>query len=232
MNIYSDAWNKSYTNRDNFIFYPQEDIVRFISKYIRKRVGLDEFLDQNNYVEIPRILDIGCGIGRHIKLLEEFHLDGYGFDLSHEAIKVAKSNFIKQEHSALADKVIVSDITNLPYKDKFFDFMLSHGVLDSMPFKVSKKGMKELSRVLKKGGLVYIDLISTDDSSFEKTDSFERVVEDEHEKGTMQTYFNIDKINELIEPEFEILEMYNIKKIDELKTQQIISRHHVVVRKK
>lgn len=38
-------WNSSYENRDNFVFYPHEEIIRFVSKYIRKRVGLDEFHD-------------------------------------------------------------------------------------------------------------------------------------------------------------------------------------------
>ena len=50
-------WDKSYKNRDNYIFYPHEEIIRFISKYIRKRVGLNEFtyIDNNS----PKVLDIG-----------------------------------------------------------------------------------------------------------------------------------------------------------------------------
>lgn len=38
-------WDDSYRNRDNFMFYPHEEVVRFISKYIRKRIGFNEFRD-------------------------------------------------------------------------------------------------------------------------------------------------------------------------------------------
>jgi len=33
-------WEESYLNRDNFVFYPHEEVIRFVSKSIRKRIGL------------------------------------------------------------------------------------------------------------------------------------------------------------------------------------------------
>lgn len=232
MNNYENEWNKSYANKDNFIFYPQEDVIRFVSKYIKKRVGFNEFIDQNKYNVTPKILDFGCGIGRHLKLLKEFNLDPYGFDLSEEAIGVAKSNFVKFGFNDLVDKVIVADITALPYENEKFDFMLSHGVLDSMPYEIAKKGIKELSRVLKDDGLIYFDVISTQDSSFDNSVNNEKIIADEHEKGTVQTYFDIEKIKKLIEPEYEIIEIYNIKKENELNTKFTISRFHVIAKKR
>jgi ubiquinone/menaquinone biosynthesis C-methylase UbiE len=229
---YEKEWNMSYANRDNFVFYPQEDVIRFISKYISKRIGLDDFIDKNNYLQRPKVLDFGCGIGRHVKLLDEFKLDAYGFDLSKEAIAVAKSNFAKLKLHNLADKIIVSDITKLPYKNDYFDFMLSHGVLDSMPFEIAKKGINELYRVLKPNGLIYLDLISTDDSSFDNSKLFERTISQEHEKGTIQTYFNIERIKELIEPKYEIVEIYKITKEDQISLNLVISRFHIIIKKK
>jgi len=29
-----ENWNNSYKNKDNFVFYPNEEIIRFISKYV------------------------------------------------------------------------------------------------------------------------------------------------------------------------------------------------------
>ena len=101
--IKEKEWNNSYKNNANFIFYPHEDIIRFISKYIRKRTGLSEFI--NIHSDSPRVLDFGCGIGRHIKLLNDFNIDGYGFDLSDEAILVAKNNFKTEGLNKLIDKV-------------------------------------------------------------------------------------------------------------------------------
>ena len=45
MNNNKSEWDKSYQKRDNFVFYPHEEVIRFVSKFIRKRVGLNEFLD-------------------------------------------------------------------------------------------------------------------------------------------------------------------------------------------
>lgn len=56
MDLKKDNWNNSYKNRDNFIFYPHEEIIRFVSKYIRKRIGIDEFMDLNS---MNKCLDLG-----------------------------------------------------------------------------------------------------------------------------------------------------------------------------
>ncbi len=228
-NIKIKEWNNAYTNKDNFIFYPQEDIVRFISKYIRKRIGLNEFVDQNIYNESPKVLDFGCGIGRHVKLLHEFKLDGYGFDLSNEAIDIAKDNFKKQNLSNIADKMEVANIINLPYEDNFFDFMLSHGVLDSMPYTIAKKGMHELHRCLKNNGKIYLDLISTSDHTFNGR-HFERTVSEKHEKGTIQLYFDKKRINALLVGLFRILEIsekINFDLVNKIK----LARYHIVIEK-
>lgn len=225
-------WNKSYQRKDNFIFYPHEDVIRFISKYIKKRIGIDSFSDKNNFSETPKVLDFGCGIGRHILLLNDFKLDGYGFDLSDEAIKTAKDNFKVLGLDELSNKVITASITDLPYNDNSFDFMLSHGVLDSMSFDIAQKGIAELHRTLKKGGLIYFDVIDTEDASFNKSLGFDQLVESKHEEGTIQSYYNEDRINELIDGKFDIVENYTIKKTNCLNPESVVSRFHVIIKKK
>jgi SAM-dependent methyltransferase len=85
-NSFKEQWEKSYKNKDNFVFYPNEEVIRFTSKYIRKRVGLNEFVDVHNYSDNPKVLDLGCGIGRHIIYGLDMKLDMYGIDLSEVAI--------------------------------------------------------------------------------------------------------------------------------------------------
>lgn len=231
MNTKKNEWDNSYINKNNYVFYPHEEVVRFISKYIRKKTGRDSFSDQNIYEDTPKVLDFGCGIGRHVALLNDFNLDVYGFDLSSEAIKTAKLGFELSGQENLSNKLIVSDITNLPYMDKKFDYMLSHGVLDSMPFNTAKKGLAELHRVLKKDGLIYFDLIDSLDSSFNDSPSFEKEVDDEHERGTIQSYFNMDRINKLLSVNYKIIECYKIQRKDCLANNGLISRYHLVVKK-
>lgn len=38
-NIKCSQWNQSYENSENNIYYPKEESVKFINRYIRKRVG-------------------------------------------------------------------------------------------------------------------------------------------------------------------------------------------------
>lgn len=230
LSIKNHEWNKSYKNKDNYIFYPNEEIIRFISKYIRKRIGLNQFKDIQNCNTLPKVLDFGCGIGRHVFLLNEFSLDAYGFDFSDEAIKVAKSNCEKLKLAHLVEKFIVADISDLPYEDKQFDFMLSHGVVDSIPFNVAKKGMEELYRTLNDDGLIYLDLISTDDFSYGGSSLLEKTVTTEHEKNTVQSYFNDEKINTLIQGKFTIVEKHKIIKQNCLDNTENV-RYHIILKK-
>jgi hypothetical protein len=38
-------WDKFRGNQNKFIFYPHEEVIRFVSRFIGKRVGLKEFDD-------------------------------------------------------------------------------------------------------------------------------------------------------------------------------------------
>ncbi|MDH5716996.1 MAG: class I SAM-dependent methyltransferase [Spirochaetia bacterium] len=230
MELKINEWNESYKQRDNYIFYPHEEIIRFISKYIRKRIGLNEFIDICENASQAKILDFGCGIGRHIKLLDEFQLNGFGFDISAEAICTAKNNFDLLGLTHLKEKIVEANIIDLPYKNGEFSFMLSHGVLDSMPFVVAKKGMHELYRILKTNGFIYFDLISNKYQE-DKTSDFEEIVRTQHEKGTIQSFFNDERINSLLQNKFKIIECYQIEKVDLINASGINSRYHVIVQK-
>ena len=162
-----NEWDQSYINGDNFIFYPHEEVIRFVSKYIKKRVGPSHFLDQlyakqlSEKFAIPqfRILDLGCGIGRHVKFCTEMQLDSYGVDLSETAIETAHNWLSNAGLSDLRNRLIVGNVSSLPWTDSFFHFAVSHGVLDSMPWQISRSAIIELSRTMVIGGLFYCDLI-------------------------------------------------------------------------
>ena len=87
MEFKCEEWNDSYRNKDNFVFYPHEEVIRFVSKYIKKKTGLEEFQIVSS---MERALDLGCGIGRHGIYLDEMNFEVYGIDLSEEAIQIAK----------------------------------------------------------------------------------------------------------------------------------------------
>jgi ubiquinone/menaquinone biosynthesis C-methylase UbiE len=105
-----------------------------------------------------RILDAGCGNGRHCKyILRRADPDAHisAFDLSQRMLKRAhrrlKSNRINY---------IAADLTRLPYADGFFDAIVCGWVLEHLPD--PRPGLQELTRILQPGGKLL--LMTTEDT--------------------------------------------------------------------
>lgn len=227
---HKEEWENSYQNRDNYVFAPHEEVVRFVSKYIKKRIGYDDFITIYPTSDKPKILDLGCGIGRHVIFASKMGLDGYGIDLSEHAIATAR-DWADRENVPTEGRVVQGDITSLPWDNGTFQFVISHGVLDSMYFAIAQKAVKEVHRVLEQDGLFYCDLVSGDDSAHSREYAGEEVVESSHEKGTVQSYYNFSKINELIKSKFEIVEAVLIKR-ENILSGHSNTRYHLVLKKK
>lgn len=223
-------WDRSYGNRDNFVFYPHEEVIRFVSKFIRKRVGLREFSDVVTDACQKRILDLGCGIGRHVIYCHEMGMEAYGVDLSSAAVSVARQWADTVGMPQPSTRIVQGDIRHLPWADEYFQCAVSHGVLDSMPFEIARAACVELARVMPAGGIFYCDLISGDDSRHAREYCGEEVVTTAHEQGTIQLYFNFAMIQSMIGDIFEIEECNLIRRENALRGGYS-SRYHVVLRR-
>lgn len=226
MSLKKEEWELSYLNKDNYVFYPHEEIIRFTAKFIAKRIGLDEV----KYVANPKskVLDLGCGIGRHIVFLSKLGIDTYGIDLSDEAIKITKK-WLLNEGIESNGRIFSGSAEELPWKSNMFNFIISHGVLDSMPFSIAQNIITECHRVLSKEGLFYCDLIG-DESNLGSNYNDEIIIDSNHEKGTIQSYFNIEKINQLFGELFKIIEVNKIVNYN-VKQDSYRSRYHLVLKK-
>jgi SAM-dependent methyltransferase len=207
----ADAWDMSYSKGDNYVFYPHEEVIRFVSRYIRKRTGLTTFRDQRDFASTPRGLDLGCGIGRHVRFIDDMNMDAYGIDLSRVAIEEALNICKAERRDHLANRFHIGSITDMPYDNAYFDFIVSHGVLDSLPLELAKEAISEAKRILKPGGLFYLDLVSGDDSAHYPEYSGEETVTGPFESNTIQSYFNLDRIYDLINGHFEMIDCTLIK---------------------
>ena len=230
-------WEESYLKRDNFVFYPHEEVIRFVSKYIRKRIGLSEYKEMcvsgvsSELNKCVKILDLGCGIGRHVIYCHEMGLEAHGIDISENAIAVALKWAAQKGIREPEKKIRKGDISHLAYPDGFFDFAVCHGVLDSISFLAARSACRELVRVLRQGALFYCDLVSGDDSNHAREFEGEEIVATDHEKGTIQSYFNFKKISQLIEEYFDIVECKLIRNEDIL-TGSFNSRYHLILKGK
>lgn len=221
-------WNEAYGKGNNLVFYPHEEVIRFCSKYLRKRVGVDEF---ETLRKVDRVLSLGCGIGRHVFFFDDMGLEAYGIDLSSEAIEIAGkwSERLAKEH--LKARFHCGSAHQMPYDSGWFGALVSHGVLDSLPFALAIDIIKEAERVLEPGGLFYLDLISGDDSHHAREFAGEERVETDHEHGTIQSYFNAARLDDLVAATgFSILECLLIRK-ENVQNGGFSSRYHVTLRK-
>jgi len=231
MNNQKNQWEESYQNKDYFVFYPHEEVIRFFAKYINQRKGIATFVKKHTETGLPKVLDLGCGIGRHIIFANDMQTDAYGVDLSESAVKFAIDWAKKEGVLNPEEKILQSDITKMPFQNNFFDFIISHGVLDSMSESNCQNSILDTHRVLKPGGYFYCDLVAGDNSFHNSDFSGEEIVQSEHEKNTIQLYFNRNLIDNFFSKYFEITEMILIKRTS-ITTDQYTSRYHLVLRKK
>lgn len=229
-NSFKTEWEDSYGKLDNYLFYPHEEVIRFVSKYIRKRIGLNQFSDILPVSSSRRVLDLGCGIGRHVIYCHDMGLEAYGVDLSEMAIATSIKWACSRGSNELIPRLVQSDARNLPFDTGFFSYSVSHGTLDSMPFSIARAVVTELARVIEPHGLFYCDLISGDDSYHACEFSGEEIVSTAHEKGTTQLYFNLSLIQTLFDGFFDIIELSLIRREDVFK-KSYHSRWHLVLKK-
>jgi len=99
-----------------------------------------------------RLLDLGCGSGRNFIKSDDRIV--YGIDFSKEMLKFANKNAQKNKINV---KLTHASAEKLPFDNNFFDNALYSAVLHCLetPEK-RKKSLKELFRVLKKGGKALI----------------------------------------------------------------------------
>ena len=76
----------------------------------------------------------------------------------------------------------------------------------------------------------YCDLVSGDDSQHAREFSGEEIIKTDHEKGTVQTYFNLEKIHLMIEGIFDLVECILIRRENVLKGC-FSCRYHIVLKK-
>ena len=190
---YKAAWEESYARGDNNILYPQTEVIRFLNRYICKRnndesaTKLIKTLNDRR----PIGLDFACGVGTHCITFSDFEVEGWGVDISHNAIQQAKRNALKRGLSSDRFIVLDADGQKLPFENDHFDFVVAESCLDSMPLDVANNYISELKRVC--SGVIYASLIGADESM--ESDEFE--VQTLHEFATYQTVFNEEKIASL-----------------------------------
>jgi len=143
------TWDKRWTNaagRADWLV-PEPEVVQAV-----------EFLKMRG---AKRALDLGCGVGRHVRLLAAAGLEVHAADASASGLAYARAQELNGEVCWAR-----SDFTALPFAPAVFDFALAWNVIYHGDQVIVARALAELGRVLRPGGLLQITMLSKRNALF------------------------------------------------------------------
>ncbi len=173
-------WNDRWSNRP---FKPANPCAKRAYELIKTR-GL------------KTLLDLGCGDGRDAIYFSKKGLKVTAVDFSEGAINKLKSQ---------TDQIncVLEDIRNIQFKDNVFDVIYARLSLHYFDDQTTKNIFDNLSRILKKGGLIFVKCKSTDDPLFGQG---EKVGENMYKKEHLRHFFTREYMAENLK-RFRIIKM-------------------------
>ncbi len=196
-----NQWDEIYLNPQNT--YTSKEPESYVVKAEASSLRCNE----------RRVLDLGSGLGRNGK----FFLDKGDFVTFVETSKIANDILLKNllDGNILSGySIIERDIVDYLCVEEgdAFDIVvamhiISHGTIEV----INEYYLKNILRVLKKGGVACITLPSVRDNRCPKhdIDTYEYMLEDGPEKGIVHSFYSKDALIKYL-TEFEILEIEEI----------------------
>ena len=189
------AWNRVYGDVRASIWVPDENVARFAARHLFRRTGPRRIEPLRT---LDRILDLGCGSGRHVTFFASLGLEVAGVDVSDRALAAARDWL---RHEGARAQLAVARVDALPYPADHFDVALSHGVLDHVTLAEARRAAAELRRVLVPGGLVHLNLRTPESYDWGVGEEIEpgtfRLAEGP-ERGLPQHFWTRDEIESLL----------------------------------
>lgn len=187
-------WNKIFKEKGIFFTSSHEDI-----DYVR------DIFEKNN---VKKLLDLGCGSGRHIIYFTRKGFEVHGIDVAKEGIKLVKSWLQKE---GLDAKLTLGSIyEKLQYEDNFFDAIISTQVIHHSNIENIRNTIKEIERILKPSGIIFISV--TKSKYKQRATNFKKIAPrtyipiDGNEIGLPHYIYN----KELLRRDFKNFKIYKI----------------------
>lgn len=149
-NMSSGSWENIYSEQGRVQMDILDSVVKAADLFQRK--------------EFKKILDLGCGTGRNTLYLAKKGFEVHACDISETGISLTRELVQKEKINNV--EFSIQNMYSLKYDNNIFDGVLciwvqSHGMKREV-----QKGINEIRRVLKEGGVVVTDFPSVEDSSY------------------------------------------------------------------
>lgn len=159
-NYKCQKWYESSYKKTGFLsqrMYPNEELLRFFGRELFP-------LNKNKRRKI-KILEIGCGSGANLWMIAKEGFQTFGIDLSKKSLQLTKKMLEKWRVKA---DLKLGNMTNLPCNNSEFDIIVDVFSSNCLCVSDYEKCIKEVSRVLKKGGRFFSYIPSTNSDAFKK----------------------------------------------------------------
>ena len=145
------AWNQRWQSEEGRADWlrPNEDVSALIDQ-----------LQQNGPV---KALDLGCGVGRHALAFARAGFETHAMDLSEAGLSELQKS---ADAGGLSVATHLAPMTELPFDDDSFDYVLSFNVIYHGDRAVVRKAISEIARVLKPGAIYQGTMLSKRNANF------------------------------------------------------------------
>ncbi len=180
------TWDTLYKNQilddgNNLWKKPHEYLVEFFGR-------------QGTLLQSSRILDLGCGTGRHLVFLEGLGYRSFGMDISSAGLAYSRDWLQRIDHPV---RILNADMTCLPFCSACFDLIISTYVIHHNTLANIQKTIQEMFRLLIPGGIILISIPSTRGYRHDKGKQIEpgTVIPDiGQDCGIPHHYFDLEEI--------------------------------------
>ena len=182
MEVPTNPWNEVFKQRGRVFHNPHPDIPGIVA--LMKKAG------------VKTVLDLGSGTGRHTIYLAKNGFNVFGLDNSPEGIQATQKWLAEQ---GLEAELIQSNMSDpLPYEDSFFDAVISVQVMHHGNTATVHSIAREITRVTRQGGLVYITVATLKmlSNEWEEVEPNTFIPLDGPEKGLLHHFFTIEELKD------------------------------------
>ncbi|KOY83626.1 hypothetical protein ADM90_03215 [Lysinibacillus macroides] len=202
--------------------YPDENVIRFLKKNFK--TGKDK-----------KILDFGCGSGRHTLIMAEMEFMIYAMDYNKVCLELTKDKLGKVNYKDV--EYILNKRLEINLPDRSVDCIVAWGALFFFNKVERELFCKEMNRVLKPGGLILADYRTLDDHLYNRGTKIEENLFklDDSSAGSLKDliYWFCNKEELIALYEHEGFDIINIEKKELIVNNMTIknSHFHIWVRK-
>lgn len=199
---------------DDYTLY--ESYQLHYRKYIEDgRLTAAEILDEVNshLPAAPTILDWGCGPARITRHLHSLSPNATVYSSDPNSMTI---NWVQRSFPSIYS-TIQSHTPPLPFASNYFDLVIGFSVLTHLPIEQTKLWLKELNRILKPGGVLWIS--SHGQHFIKQLSKHEQAII--RKQGTytstypqsghrmMSSYYDANALQNLLKKEFDLLNFFD-----------------------